>query len=211
MVSRTHWTTLQLVGLCSHDYLLMLTLIPGVYMDQRCILYEKPLLESGTMGTKGNVQVVIPHLTESYSSSQDPPEKQTLSCTVKNFPNAITHTIEWSRQEFDAMFVKPVESVNQYLSEPSYLENSLKYSGQQHDHVEQIVSYLVTNKPLTFEECIVWARLQFEEKFNNAIRQLLHSLPRDHVTSTGQPFWSGPKRAPDPLIFNSADVSSRTM
>lgn len=65
-------------------------------MDQRCILYEKPLLESGTMSTKGNVQVVIPYLTESYSSSQDPPEKQSLSCTVKNFPNAITHTIEVS-------------------------------------------------------------------------------------------------------------------
>ena len=210
-VSPTHWTTLQLVRLYFRDHPLLLTLIPGVYMDQRCILYEKPLLESGTMGTKGNVQVIIPHLTESYSSSQDPPEKQALSCTVKNFPNAITHTIEWSRQEFDAMFVKPVESVNQYLSEPNYLENSLKYSGQQHDHVEQIVSYLVTNKPLTFEECIVWARLQFEEKFNNAIRQLLHSLPKDHVTSTGQPFWSGPKRAPDPLIFNSADVSSETM
>ncbi|KIL00025.1 hypothetical protein PAXRUDRAFT_130794 [Paxillus rubicundulus Ve08.2h10] len=176
-----------------------------VYMDQRCILYEKPLLESGTMGTKGNVQVVIPHLSESYSSSQDPPEKQTLSCTVKNFPNAITHTIEWSRQEFDAMFVKPIDSVNQYLAEPNYLENSLKYSGQQHDHIEQIVSYLVTNKPLTLEECIVWARLQFEEKYNNAIRQLLHSLPKDHMTNTGQPFWSGPKRAPDPLTFNSAD------
>lgn len=175
------------------------------YMDQRCILYQKPLLESGTMGTKGNVQVVIPHLTESYSSSQDPPEKQTLSCTVKNFPNAITHTIEWARQEFDAMFVKPIESVNQYLSEPNYLENSLKYSGQQRELVEQIVSYLVSNRPLTFEECILWARLQFEEKFNNAIRQLLHSLPKDHLTSTGQPFWSGPKRAPDPLAFDSSD------
>lgn len=175
------------------------------YMDQRCVLYEKPLLESGTMGTKGNVQVVIPHLTESYSSSQDPPEKQTLSCTVKNFPNAITHTIEWSRQEFDALFVKPIESVNQYLSEPNYLENSLKYSGQQRELVEQIVSYLVTNRPLTFEECIVWARLQFEDKFNNNIRQLLHSLPKDHLTSTGQPFWSGPKRAPDPLTFDSSD------
>ncbi|KAL4075784.1 hypothetical protein J3A83DRAFT_4356971 [Scleroderma citrinum] len=175
------------------------------YMDQRCVLYEKPLLESGTMGTKGNVQVVIPHLTESYSSSQDPPEKQTLSCTVKNFPNAITHTIEWSRQEFDALFVKPIESVNQYLSEPNYLENSLKYSGQQRELVEQIVSYLVTNRPLTFEECIVWARLQFEDKFNSTIRQLLHSLPKDHLTSTGQPFWSGPKRAPDPLTFDSSD------
>lgn len=103
--------------------------------------------------------------------------------------------------------MKPIESVNQYLSEPNYLENSLKYSGQQRELVDQIVSYLVTNRPLTFEECIIWARLQFEDKFNNTIRQLLHSLPKDHLTTTGQPFWSGPKRAPDPLTFDSSDVS----
>ncbi|OCH92904.1 ubiquitin activating enzyme [Obba rivulosa] len=175
------------------------------YMDQRCVFYEKPLLESGTLGTKGNTQVIIPHLTESYSSSQDPPEKETPSCTVKNFPNAIQHTIEWSRTEFDNLFVKPAQAVNSYLSEPNYLENNLKYSGQSREQVEQIVSYLVTNKPLTFEECIVWARLQFEEKYNNAIRQLLFSLPKDAVTSTGQPFWSGPKRAPDPLTFDSSN------
>ena len=63
-------------------------------MDQRCVFYRKPLLESGTLGTKGNTQVVIPDLTESYASSQDPPEKETPSCTIKNFPNAINHTIE---------------------------------------------------------------------------------------------------------------------
>lgn len=65
-------------------------------MDQRCVFFKKPLLESGTLGTKGNTQVIVPHLTESYSSSQDPPEKETPSCTVKNFPNAIQHTIEVS-------------------------------------------------------------------------------------------------------------------
>ena len=64
-----------------------------MYMDQRCVFYLKPLLESGTLGTKGNTQVIVPHFTESYSSSQDPPEKETPICTVKNFPNAIAHTI----------------------------------------------------------------------------------------------------------------------
>ncbi|KAF4619394.1 hypothetical protein D9613_005526 [Agrocybe pediades] len=176
-----------------------------LYMDQRCVFYRKPLLDSGTLGTKGNAQVVIPDLTESYGSSQDPPEKETPSCTIKNFPNAINHTIEWSRTQFDNLFVKPVQAANAYLSEPNYLENTLKYSGQQKEQIEQIVSYLVTNKPLTFEECIVWARLQFERDYNNDIRQLLFSLPKDAVTSTGQPFWSGPKRAPDPLTFNSND------
>jgi len=173
-------------------------------MDRRCVFFEKPLLESGTLGTKGNTQVVIPHLTESYSSSQDPPEKQTPVCTVKNFPNTIEHTIEWSRQVFDMFFVTPAKAVNSYLSEPNYVED-LKHTGQQHEQVSQIVSYLVKNKPLTLEECIAWARLQFEEKFNNEIQQLLYSLPKDALTSTGQPFWSGPKRAPEPLTFNPDD------
>jgi ubiquitin-activating enzyme E1 len=87
------------------------------------------------------------------------------------------------------------------------LESTLRYSGQQTEQVEQIVSYLVTNKPLSFEECIIWARLQFEDKYNNSIRQLLYSLPKDTLTNTGQPFWSGPKRAPDPLTFDSSNVS----
>lgn len=71
--------------------------LPGMYMDRRCVYYRKPLLESGTLGTKGNVQVVIPFLTESYSSSQDPPEKSIPICTLKNFPNAIEHTLQVSR------------------------------------------------------------------------------------------------------------------
>ncbi|PFH52661.1 hypothetical protein AMATHDRAFT_74124 [Amanita thiersii Skay4041] len=176
-----------------------------LYMDQRCVFYKKPLLESGTLGTKGNTQVVIPDLTESYASSQDPPEKETPSCTIKNFPNAINHTIEWSRTQFDNLFVKPAQAVNAYLSEPNYLQNTMKYSGQHKEQLEQIISFLVTSKPLTFEECIIWARSQFEKDYNNDIRQLLFSLPKDAVTSTGQPFWSGPKRAPDPLTFNSND------
>jgi len=31
----------------------------GMYMDRRCVYYHKPLLESGTLGTKGNVQVYV--------------------------------------------------------------------------------------------------------------------------------------------------------
>lgn len=41
-----------------------------LYMDRRCVYYRKPLLESGTLGTKGNTQVVLPFLTESYGTSQ---------------------------------------------------------------------------------------------------------------------------------------------
>lgn len=88
---------------------------PGLYMDRRCVYYRKPLLESGTLGTKGNVQVVIPHVTESYGSSQDPPEKETPICTLKNFPNAIEHTLQWARDSFEGLFTQPASYVMEYL------------------------------------------------------------------------------------------------
>ncbi|KAL8287622.1 hypothetical protein RQP46_003480 [Phenoliferia psychrophenolica] len=170
------------------------------YMDQRCVYYEKPLLESGTLGTKANVQVVLPHITESYSSSQDPPEKSHPSCTIKNFPNQIEHTIAWAKEQFEGSFEKPAEVVNAYLTQPNFIE-AAKTSGET-NQLLKIRSFLVDNKPLGFDECIVWARQQFETEFSNEIKQLLYSLPKDLMTKEGTAFWSGPKRAPDPLVFD---------
>ncbi|KAK4050411.1 E1 ubiquitin-activating protein [Microbotryomycetes sp. JL201] len=173
------------------------------YMDTRCVYYEKPLLESGTLGTKANVQVVLPHVTESYSSSQDPPEKSHPSCTIKNFPNQIEHTIAWAKERFEELFEKPAEVVNSYLTQDNFLEKA-KASGET-GQLLKIRSYLVDSKPTSFDDCVEWARLQFETEFNNEIRQLLHSLPRDLITKEGTPFWSGPKRAPEPLTFDYND------
>lgn len=74
----------------------------------------------------------------------------------------------------------------------------------------KIRSYLVDNKPSSFDDCVAWARQQFETEFNNEIRQLLHSLPKDLITKEGTPFWSGPKRAPEPLKFDYNEASARS-
>lgn len=171
------------------------------YVDRRCVYYHKPLLESGTLGTKGNTQVVLPFLTESYSSSQDPPEKTFPSCTIKNFPYAIEHTIQWSRDLFEGLFRNQAENVNAYLTKPHYCDDIAKQNGAL-DILQGIKACLVTEKPLTFEHCIHWGRLQFEALFNNSIRQLLFAFPPDALTNTNAPFWSGTKRCPAPIIFD---------
>ncbi|TRX96896.1 hypothetical protein FHL15_002202 [Xylaria flabelliformis] len=172
------------------------------YVDRRCVFFRKPLLESGTLGTKGNTQVVLPKLTESYSSSQDPPEVSFPMCTLRSFPNKIEHTIAWARELFETSFVKSAETVNLYLTQPNYLETTLKQGGNEKPTLETIRDYLVTDKPLSFEDCIIWARMLFEKNYNNTIQQLLHNFPKDSVSSSGAPFWSGPKRAPDALKFD---------
>lgn len=175
-----------------------------LYMDGRCLNYGLPMLESGTLGTKGNTQVVVPHLTENYGATRDPPEKSYPICTLKNFPNQIQHTLQWARDWFEGTFTQDAMNVNQYLTNPDFIK---QLEAQQNTRLEtlQKLQDMFENRPYKFEDCIVWARLQFEEQYANKIKQLLHNFPPGMVTSTGQPFWSGTKREPTPLVFDVND------
>lgn len=176
------------------------------YVDLRCVYYRKPLLESGTLGTKGNTQAIVPFKSESYSSSQDPPEKSIPVCTLRNFPNIIEHTIEWSMEEFKSVFTQPAENVNLYLQNADFIDSIPSRGSAKKDILESIYSCLCSERPVTFSDCITWSRLKFEEYFSNNIRQLLHAFPLDMTTTSGLPFWSGPKRAPTPLKFDPENV-----
>lgn len=86
-----------------------------IYMDSQAIKYSKPLIDSGTMGSRGNVQVIIPHLTESYGSSKDPEEKAGIPiCTIKSFPYKPEHTIQWARELFETEFNQIPNFLNKY-------------------------------------------------------------------------------------------------
>jgi ubiquitin-activating enzyme E1 len=121
------------------------------YMDRRCVYYCLPLLESGTLGAKGNVQVVFPHATESYSSSADPPEKSIPICTLKNFPNAIEHTIQWARELFTGLYTNPAETANSWLADVrAFNERADKMHSSQ--KLEVCAVYLVFS-PITCRCC----------------------------------------------------------
>lgn len=176
-----------------------------IYVDRRCVYYHKPLIESGTLGTKGNVQVVKPFLTESYSSTQDPPEKSIPICTLKNFPNAIEHTLQWARDTFEGVFTNPAAAALEYMRNPSaYIDRISKLQGSQPlEELSHVYSAIVEDRPRNFEDCVKWARFNWQENYHNSIEQLLYNFPRDQLTSSGLPFWSGPKRCPHSLNFST--------
>ncbi|KAK6059865.1 ubiquitin-activating enzyme E1 [Cooperia oncophora] len=181
------------------------------YMDRRCVYYRLPLLESGTMGTKGNTQVVYPHLTESYGSSVDPPEKDIPICTLKNFPNEIQHTIQWARDLFEGLFTAPAETANQFLSdERTFLERLEQMNVSQRTQLlGQVKDALIDSKPASAEDCVKWARMLFQENYHDNIAQMLHSFPPDQVTDQGAKFWSGTKRCPHVLEFDPSQEEHR--
>ncbi|KAJ4840511.1 E1 ubiquitin-activating protein [Turnera subulata] len=180
-----------------------------LYVDQRCLYFQKPLLESGTLGAKCNTQMVIPHLTENYGASRDPPEKQAPMCTVHSFPHNIDHCLTWARSEFEGLFEKTPTEVNAFLSNPAEYASSMSNAGdaQARDTLERVLECLDKEKCQTFQDCITWARLKFEDYFVSRVKQLIYTFPENAATSTGAPFWSAPKRFPRPLEFSAADPS----
>lgn len=176
------------------------------YMDRRCVYYRKPLVDSGTLGTMGSIQVVVPFITESYSSSQDPPERNIPICTLKNFPNAIEHTLQWARDSFEFVFKQVGENASQFLCDPQFLDRIVKLPGiQPLEILESVKAALIDERPKSMQDCVQWARLHWQKNFSDQIQQLLHNFPAEQLTSTGQPFWSGPKRCPTVLHFDADD------
>ncbi|KAG7965156.1 hypothetical protein I3843_09G210000 [Carya illinoinensis] len=180
-----------------------------LYIDQRCLYFQKPLLESGTLGAKCNTQMVIPHLTENYGASRDPPEKQAPMCTVHSFPHNIDHCLTWARSEFEGLLEKTPAEVNTYLTNPNEYASAMKKAGdaQARDNLERVLECLDKERCETFQDCINWARLKFEDYFANRVKQLTYTFPEDATTSNGAPFWSAPKRFPRPLQFSVDDPS----
>jgi ubiquitin-activating enzyme E1 len=182
------------------------------YVDQKCVLHYKPLFEAGTLGTKCNSQLVLPGLTEAYSDSQDPQEKQVPMCTMRSFPFLIDHCIEWARAKFFDLFVQiskflheffqnPAKGVEKFQKEVKFNISSIK------ELCENLVQFIPLLENPTPEMYVKFARDFYEYAFVEQIQQLLTSFPEDAKDKDGNLFWTSPKRPPVvcPFDINNPD------
>lgn len=175
------------------------------FMDEQCFKFGLPLFESGTTGTKGNTQPVIPFVTETYSNSSDPVQEKSFPiCTIKSFPNEIHHTIHWAMDQFE-FFNRAPSTLNRWIKNPEEIESL--------EPIEKLTAYEDINKftikyptqKLGLRVCVIWAVEMFTQYYHNDIVQLLHTFPPNHEITPGVPFWSAGKRCPKPMKF---DVSN---
>lgn len=179
-----------------------------MYIDGKCVWHGKPFIDSGTLGTKANTQIILPKLTQSYTDSVDPEEESFPMCTIRNFPNLIEHTIEWGRSQFEGMFTETPRNVSDYVKDSdSFIKRilgSTTITGAINT-LKNVRDLIQLKKLNSFDACIKFAREQFEEHFNKTIGQLLFTFPPDYKDEHGTPFWTGPKRAPKVIEFNPKD------
>lgn len=174
------------------------------FMDEQCFYNQKPLFESGTTGTKGNTQPVIPFLSETYSNSADPPQEKSFPiCTIKNFPNEIQHTIHWAMDYFE-LFNRAPQNIMKWINDSTVFNNGVSNDNSQGK--EDVMNFLIKLNIKTFDSCIERAIDMLYENYKNNILQLLTTYPSDSKNEDGNLFWSNGKRAPKSLDrYDSSD------
>jgi len=188
-----------------------------LYSDSKCVFFKKPLLESATMGTGANVDVVVPGKTKSYGEGGRPSEQGGIPmCTLRNFPHLIEHCIEWARSMFADLFVSPVQEAARFLDSPaSFIARErastleLPPGSERANAVSQSITKLralqqtlrhATRSP-TINDCVHLAFEAFHNLFRDKILDLTAKFPENAKLQSGEPFWSGHKKFPRASAF----------
>jgi len=178
-----------------------------LYVDSLCVRYRKWMVDSGTLGTKGSVQAVIPGLSESYASSADPPEDAIPLCTLKSFPYQPEHCIAWARSVFDRLFGEEVRALRSCLEAASDAGNK-KITASTNSNNQESRKLVEVCENLTPEiraslcnfmslpqsnptAALTWARQLFDELFLKDVQALMKEHPVGQLDEDGIPFWSG--------------------
>lgn len=172
-----------------------------LFVDSLCVKYNKPLLESGTLGTKGSVQCVIPDLTESYGSLQDPPEQSIAVCTLKLFPYKFEHVVQYARDLFEGFFNRIPSNLAKVRDTPDCLKQ-MTPTDLATIHEDLVI---LTKGCENYKYCINLAYKQWHILFRDVIKQLVRKYPKDHKDEDNILFWSGTKMFPRAFDFDAED------
>ena len=131
-------------------------------------------------------------------------------CTLRNFPHAIEHCIEWARDLFAGCFANSVQEAAAFAAAPAAWLAKLAEEANlaaRRAKAAGVLAALAAARGADWAWCVAAARRLADEHFAAAIKQLLHNFPADYADpKTGVRFWSPPKRTPEPCAFDAARV-----
>jgi molybdopterin/thiamine biosynthesis adenylyltransferase len=173
------------------------------YVDAQCVTYGKWMVDSGTLGTKGNTQVVVPFVSESYSSSSDPPEEDIPLCTLKSFPYQPEHCVAWARNKFDQMFSSDLKMLKTCFEMSEFIDPEISDTESSDAVASSLAALLLSSDELyrlqnalrlpqvTPLAALQWAVRTFDDTFRVEAESLLKEHPLEEIDENGIVFWGG--------------------
>jgi hypothetical protein len=169
-------------------------------LDSECFNNKISLLIGNCNGMNIELNSVLPYLSDTFENTYKyVPEKVDMECTIRNYPNQSRHLFVWTKRLFEHQFITIPKNINKYRANPDFID---ELSQTERNQVKMDILEYVNNPLKTFEDCLEYSINLFHKKFVFDIKQLLTSLPKDHLNSDGSNFWSGGKKCPSILDYD---------
>ena len=181
------------------------------YIDTKAIYYQKPAIDSGTLGIRAKSQVIIPHQTLTYSDnkqSSSGTQNKIPVCTLRHFPSLIQHCIEWSRDCFSGYFGEKINSIKLFFSDYNSFKQETIIKGSpkaQLDFLSDAKLFIDMIVTKDLKKLVQYAVDEYTKNFDHKIQKLLISYPPDYKDKNGADFWVGSKRLPHPIPYDAND------
>ncbi|XP_046396375.1 SUMO-activating enzyme subunit 2 [Ischnura elegans] len=154
------------------------------HVNRMCLAADVPLIESGTAGYSGQVEVIKKGLTECYECVTKPSQKNFPSCTIRNTPSEPIHCIVWGKHLFNQLFGEddPDEDVSPDTEDPEAVGDAGQRAlDKVQEKNEENASESSDSKPVVERKSTrEWARscgynvkLLFHKLFHDDIKYLL--------------------------------------
>ncbi|KAF3042278.1 E1 ubiquitin-activating protein uba2 [Didymella keratinophila] len=163
------------------------------HVNKMCLAGNVPLIESGTTGFNGNVQVIKKGHTECYDCVPKPTPKTFATCTIRSTPSQLIHCIVWGKSYlFAELFGISEEDAPE-------LDQSLDKEGNNAEEIaklrEEATKLKRVREQMGSQD---FPRAVFEMVFKDDIERLLSM----------EDMWKG-KRAPVALDFDQLSDESK--
>lgn len=145
-----------------------------IYSDSLAGQFSKPLIDAGTEGTKGNVFVVVPHMSENYGHviEQDKFEGAHV-CSIHGIPSKFLHCAHWGLVEFNSLFTTPSNSVNKLYDDPQFAD--IKEFTTSNVEIINAAAIAILFRPENFRDCVALAKHAYQHDLYGNVETILRS------------------------------------
>ncbi|XP_011310203.1 SUMO-activating enzyme subunit 2 [Fopius arisanus] len=119
------------------------------HVNRMCLAADIPLIESGTAGYDGQVELIKKGLSVCYECLPKPTQKTFPGCTIRNTPSEPIHCIVWSKHLFNQLFGEedPDQDVSPDTADPEAAgdkagEGALNSDSNEKGNIERVSTRL---------------------------------------------------------------------
>ncbi|XP_015587579.1 SUMO-activating enzyme subunit 2 isoform X2 [Cephus cinctus] len=143
------------------------------HVNRMCLAADVPLIESGTAGYEGQVELIKKGLSQCYECTPKAAQKTFPGCTIRNTPSEPIHCIVWAKHLFNQLFGEddPDQDVSPDTADPEAADTAAEGALQNESNDKGNVDRVSTRG--WAENCDYDAEKLFTKLFHDDIKYLL--------------------------------------